>query len=458
MSRFEILEKEINKNLQIDTKSNEVIRGWSPNNVRRLVIGYNVAIVQYFATGGKYARRVEVISLDKGVKATEEEMRAGTYNPVPLLTVLTKGRICSSIEEIIFCVKDYPNQFLVLDADVHTLVKSNTSLESRFPRLRYVYLTSLDIKVVGDLLVKSVGGGELLHDEIKKSNGEIKIISSTNKDTWFKGTALRPKYYPMDEEVLKGYFEKVQLKREQDERNEKLKQLSSVEEDQLKMRVVSVCAKLDTTFNYYRKVNASADKVFKTSTIIQRAEWSKYLDNSNLAKLLLEQLSKNNKVETEINSLSIDMLDNLKASVTDGNVPTNAIYDVLNVFTKEIGIGVLGTVKKNRTPDSIIDTLYFLANELLRVQYNVVLLSLASFLNCNTLQYVKFNKKNLKLSDWKLTYTAETSAWGNKHLQGSSSLFDIFDEAGLPRPTTGGTCTVSRSKDILVALGGVNNG
>ena len=457
MSRFSILENEINKNLKIDTKSNEVIRGWSPNNVRRLVIGYNVAVVQYFATGGKYGKRVEVVNLEKGVKEALIEKQSGTYKQESIITVLTKGRVCSSIEEIVFCVKDYPKEDLNVDANVHNLVKANTTLESRFPRLRHIYLTTLDIRIVADLLIKAVGGGELLHDEVVNNGGEIKLLSSTNKDTWYKGTALRPKYYPMDEEVLKGYFEKVQSKFEQRIRDEKLKELSSKDDVDLNNRGINMCNKLSASLDYYRKVNSSADKVFNTATIIQKAEWAKFLDNKNLAKLLLEQLQKNNRVETEINTLSVDMLDNLKASLAESNVASGVIYDVLNVFTKEIGIGALGSVKKNRTPDSIIDTLHFLANELLRIQYNVVLLSLASYLNCNTLQYVKFNKKKLKLADWKLTYTSETSAWGNKHLLGSSTIFEIFDEIGLSRPTPESRCTVSRSKDILEALGGVDS-
>ena len=66
-SRFETLRKEINRGLKVDEKSGVVIRDWSPNNVRRLIIGTDCAVVCYHVTGGKFSSLVKFLEFESFV-------------------------------------------------------------------------------------------------------------------------------------------------------------------------------------------------------------------------------------------------------------------------------------------------------------------------------------------------------------------------------------------------------
>ena len=82
MSRFDVIEKEINKGVKVDEKSNVVIQGWSPNNVRRLIVGVDFVVVQYFVKCGKYGKLVEVIPLAKDTKEDYDDLQNNKYTPL----------------------------------------------------------------------------------------------------------------------------------------------------------------------------------------------------------------------------------------------------------------------------------------------------------------------------------------------------------------------------------------
>ncbi len=216
MDRLSVLEAEINKKIAVDEKSGGVIQGWSPNNVRRLFIGADKAIIQYFMTGGKYGRLYEIISLNHDFGSLTNQLMQEPAKFRSILNVLVKGRVCSSVEEIFFCSEGYPAEVLRQDMSLVQLASSQEKAESRFVRLRHVSRVDMTLEqlwAVNQADEEAKRGTSLFLDAVRAQGIQVHSVYEAHKDSWWNHTSLRPRFYPF-EVKLGEYFEKVKEKKE----------------------------------------------------------------------------------------------------------------------------------------------------------------------------------------------------------------------------------------------------
>lgn len=276
MSRFDIIEKEINKSVKVDEKSNVVIQGWSPNNVRRLIIGVDYVIVQYFVKTGKYAKLIDIVPLGKSTEDDFLNLQDNKYTPI--LKVLTANRIISSIEEILFCVKGYPKELLDKDIELGVLGKGS-NLNTRFVRLHNISVVNKGVKDIVPYLQSSTDSDKLLIDSLSTVPGnsiKVKSLLELHKDDWFNGTNLRSRWYSMDKEgsVLHTYFIKLKEDKELEDRENRLKEIEFKKYETLANTELKNVIALISTILYV--VGESGHIVDKLS-VIDRLEWGNTL-------------------------------------------------------------------------------------------------------------------------------------------------------------------------------------
>lgn len=225
MSRLSALRNEIDKGLSVDEKSGHQIADWSPNNVRRLVIAFGFAIVQYHVTGRKYPKLLSVVMFkDSDISEDVDALHKNKYKS--LLTSLTVGRVCSSIEEIYILSDTYPDKRMsILDSDMNVLTGNNSDIKNRFVRLRHV--SSISVADNGrspgewvfELFRNSASGlitslDELQDRKVLYSSISVRRTQDIEVSDWWKRTALRGKIYTMDSLKLDKHFEGIRLKKE----------------------------------------------------------------------------------------------------------------------------------------------------------------------------------------------------------------------------------------------------
>lgn len=269
MKCIEKLSKAVNKNLKIDEKQGVLIKGWSPNNVRFLYLGASFAYVVYHCapSGTRYARIGEIIDFT----TCEDSPRIDDVM-LGLLQVLTQGRVCSCIEEIMLGVG-------VSRADVFRKICGNAVIETRFPRLAY-------ISCIGDahpqLFMKYFKNHDrqnetpatkryvLFYDWYKEQGNQIlgEYYKRDEANPFWKGSYLRPKFYIMDADGGPIYtkFEKLRLTEEKVLEDKKLLAL-------YKSRIDKSLAKIDSLMN----VIPECSKVYLKFSAVDKVLWAKCL-------------------------------------------------------------------------------------------------------------------------------------------------------------------------------------
>src|SRR5690606_27639485 len=138
-------EKFINKGVAtIERKrlsSNEpkpIIHEWSPNNFRRLIVGFDWAVIQHFVTSQRSHTLIERVDLRTVCMKDMELIASEPQKYKSILSSIISGRVLSSLEEIVFCTEGYPERMLSYDTFLKDLLDGNTSYTTRFPRLRHI--------------------------------------------------------------------------------------------------------------------------------------------------------------------------------------------------------------------------------------------------------------------------------------------------------------------------------
>lgn len=418
MGRFQLLEKEINKGISLDEKSNMMINGWSPNNVRRLIIGYDFAIVQYFVTGGKYNKLIEIVDFRRVAQKDIEQIQSEPQKYKSILLVLTAGRICSSVEEIVFCRHGYPEPLLKLDTDISKIVSSNTSLENRFVRLRHVSIIPMDVKAVAPLLQESKSSETLLLDILKEKGVPTITIAEPHKDDWWKGVSLRPKYYSMDSETLPKYFEKVKERFELKLREEKLDEVNEKRDKEVLMKSLpAINSVLRMSFQTFDKAN----EVFEKAPFLSKAEWANVLQYKNMCKGIRKELMKNEQMITAYRKIDFDKI--IKVA-RQSDVPESDIENIIK-FREIVFSDILNSEEEYKRESNksgfleSIQILQKLAGNVFNNQVNIVYLAFVKYLTRNTTEYVEFfyNKLGEVLSGSEIIYTRSIIEFCNKNIE-----------------------------------------
>lgn len=180
-----------------ETENGTKIAGWSPNNVKTLIITPTSAMVEYHVinerTKGHPAVKQKVLKVD---------LRGCETGTKSVFTALTSPRVLSGVEEVILiddgtAGEAYNTDYVALGSFVAE-VKNNVS---RFPRLRYAIELHTKTSDIVACLPECSRKHFCFTEHFRKQKAPLRILY-TNPDWWVYGVTgflpLRPKYYELD--------------------------------------------------------------------------------------------------------------------------------------------------------------------------------------------------------------------------------------------------------------------
>lgn len=193
--------------------SGDLITNFSPNNVRRVVIGLDGMFVQFYTnegTGVTRKLRLRRITMDDKLlgQLCDENQAQNVYMP---LDMLHKYRMFSSVEEIIVLGNDGVTPYSFANSGIEWFSRDAEVVAKTFKRLRCV--TYLDIAEPIEEFINSVS--DVLEDPLvvvtSVLEDEGKYVNIINDEKYVIRTSLRPQYYAVDalDGTLARYFERV---------------------------------------------------------------------------------------------------------------------------------------------------------------------------------------------------------------------------------------------------------
>lgn len=195
-----------------------IISKFSPNNVRRVVLGLDGIYVQFYVSPVNFKAKEQFVPITFTEQLGTELSADSKSTPITKVLrgdsrSLFGSRVFSSVEEIIVLSSSPEVQGYLLDnhgLDWFLDPSRKQTVESSFKRLRAVGL--VEDSVTCKEFVESH------REQINDSYGlilrdtELNYIGALfNDDLYYTHTALRPQYYEMDEEggALWNYFQEV---------------------------------------------------------------------------------------------------------------------------------------------------------------------------------------------------------------------------------------------------------
>lgn len=448
MSRLEVLEKEINKGIAIDEKSSVQVSGWSPNNVRRLIIGFDTAIVQYYVTGGKYRRLMEKV--DFGRHCNEDIDSAGgvsnkKYKSV--LDVLSKGRVLSSVEEIIFCSKMYPEHILKLD--VGGLKGSVDFLKNRYVRLTHVSVADCSVKEMYEGIQAMDNHKEgLLYPKLRGVINLQTVMDMDNKQWWSK-SYLRPKYYKMDEDELKRYFDSVDSKMSRGVRE---RELANMDRDRHKASVDKAMPTLSGAMETALSLLDTCHRIFEQSGVLSKSIWAWRLERGNLLKVIDFELANIPKTQLGFKGIGLNAVKSLAGEEYRGVLER---FEPLHteMFEKD-------DASRKNNPTISIEQLQKLTAIMVRTIVNTVYVSYVDYLSSNGKGYIEHYYSNLNEDVSGLTYSRPIVEFCNR-MNTIQVAKDVFDKTGAKEVLVGEfpySVMLKETARLLKAFEGVEKG
>lgn len=195
-----------------------IISKFSPNNVRRVVLGLDGIYVQFYVSPVNFKAKEQFVPITFTEQLSTELSAESKSTPITKVLrgdsrSLFGSRVFSSIEEIIVLSSSPEVQGYLLDnhgLDWFLDPSRKQTVESSFKRLRAVGLVedSVTCKEFVESHREQINDpyGLILRDT------ELNYVGALfNDDLYYTHTALRPQYYEMDEEggALWNYFQEV---------------------------------------------------------------------------------------------------------------------------------------------------------------------------------------------------------------------------------------------------------
>lgn len=223
-----------------------VIRDWTPNNIRALIIARGYILVLHHVGGFEGAK---IVKLDVNLVAQDLESLQRNISS-PKLNSILKKRSLSCLEEVyvdsVFAVSNCP--IIDIMGYVNDLLSSSS-------RLRYFGYGEFPLGsevVIKDLYRQNKSN--LNYSLAKDTNCPINLeVRGVENNNWYKNYFLRPKYYKLDEDKgrLALHFRKFENDYEKFIENEKKAQQNNILEEGLR-KVVEID---NTNIPYLRKVD-----------------------------------------------------------------------------------------------------------------------------------------------------------------------------------------------------------
>lgn len=452
MHRLSMVIREINRGLKVDEKSGERILDWSPNNVRRLIIGWDYFIIQYHVTGGKFTKTLELKNITQYAQKDATLIQGNQTEQIkPIINALVDGRVCSNIEEIIFDVSNYNGVAFSIDTNLAKLVgrdNDKSKLATRFPRLQGVFQVDSDFRQMGEAAQKCKTPNTSVVEMLKEQGVNISgvYISPNFVDgSWKKGSSVRPQYYEFDN-ALQGHFEKIRFAIKDTERQDKLGEL------EYKRSIETLNSTLPPVIRILKELEVVKDgtqTIFSNASIISKSEWALYCSSSaTLRGVKKELLSKYNEAPKKGED---SLLNSFR------RIDFNGIYGLLSVDNRNTDIealqkfegymqGILdGTPLEQYKRDSNITDIKVsltalgkIATVVYNIHANIVYLVLGEFLARNTPKYAEDFLVDLKVDLTGLKYTRVQMEYYNRILPSEKYGYakDAFDQVGYIEVTT----------------------
>lgn len=185
---------------------------YSPNNIRRLYISPDGAMVMYHVNVGKGKRKA--ISFNSEV--VQECSSMPDYKPI--IHVLSSDRVCASVEDVVICTGS--NNGAVLDMremDFSGLIKSykgrgsdiKQQIMNRYKRLNsFIIYTGTITSFLNN--TRDVDSADRVLTDSKFVSSSCQIELFHNKD-WYKNYGFSAKFYALDRQgsPLNNHFIKV---------------------------------------------------------------------------------------------------------------------------------------------------------------------------------------------------------------------------------------------------------
>ncbi|HBG5344209.1 TPA: hypothetical protein KQG29_001573 [Clostridioides difficile] len=390
MNRYKILESEINKGILIDEKNNVLINNWTPNNVRRIIIGSSEALVQYYVTEGKYKEKIKLVKFGNKMECDVALLNKNKYSSI--LKVLTSKRVLSSVEEIIFCTKDY--NLALLDIDINQWIfKERKSLSTRFVRLHSISLVDCSVLDVASIINRTIGPEQLLISELNKKY-KLNIVEKIHEYDWYLNTKLRDYWYSMDKEggKLERYFNSLKLKKEKEY---KLNKLKNIEIKKLEKLWTSYGKNILFLVREINKCFNTMEKIFYELSYIEKFEWGRYLNYQFTKKMLIDKYGDNLEkirsidISTLLEHINIDEKDSkdmlLFKDILYNKILKNSEYKM--------------EYKKMATEDSILEYLNLLNTILYKILFNSCNLAFISYLTREGTKYIDYQINILNIGN-----------------------------------------------------------
>jgi hypothetical protein len=195
-----------------------IISKFSPNNVRRVILGLDGIYVQFYVSPVNFKAKEQFVPITFTEQLGTELSAESKSTPITKVLrgdsrSLFGSRVFSSVEEIIVLSSSPEVQGYLLDnhgLDWFLDPSRKQTVESSFKRLRAVGLVedSITCKEFVESHREQINDpyGLILRDT------ELNFVGALfNDDLYYTHTALRPQYYAMDEEggALWNYFQEV---------------------------------------------------------------------------------------------------------------------------------------------------------------------------------------------------------------------------------------------------------
>lgn len=195
-----------------------IISKFSPNNVRRVVLGLDGIYVQFYVSPVNFRAKEQFVPITFTEQLGTELSAESKSTPITKVLrgdsrSLFGSRVFSSVEEIIVLSSSPEVQGYLLDnhgLDWFLDPSRKQTVESSFKRLRAVGL--VEDSIICKEFVES--HREQINDPygLILRDTELNFVGALfNDDLYYTHTALRPQYYEMDEEggALWNYFQEV---------------------------------------------------------------------------------------------------------------------------------------------------------------------------------------------------------------------------------------------------------
>jgi len=192
------------------------VSSFSPNNVKRIIISPDGVVVQFFTS---------MILCTKPFDTQKASSCFSSADYVPIISVLGgkhgQSRVCSHIQEIVYCIKGINNLTLRQEElDFRSILSSAENvpqadlfalINMRFSRLSYITMADMTVTDLMRSVRDNLNDDFYFIGEDKAIQG-VRGTNVRSKRPWYDSTYLRPEYYDMDKYNGKLYTSLEKIK------------------------------------------------------------------------------------------------------------------------------------------------------------------------------------------------------------------------------------------------------